>query len=463
MATVPKTGVYWPFKGLLQGAGIVLNDDGNNVTIATTGPGPGGGDMLKTEFATNGVTGKVDHAVTADSATTVSHASSADAVPWTGITGTPTLFPTDWSSVQNKPAVFPTSWAQISGIPTVFPPANHGTGHVSGGSDPIPNTSLTASGLAPMLSGNATDVLVGTGVFASIAPLVADTALLRAGDSLTPGAILVGTADAATSGSSPSTSAPFRAQSATQGGFGAIGLLCENFWGCALGAYQHGLSIATSSGNFQQLTDQTGKIIGAALAAGAAVTNIGYTPISGLGGQYSLTSPLILIKDHGLAAISYTLANLRVQSVTTAGRAQIGFHNVGVSAASLYYESDNTFRYITNAGAVARLHDSLHLLTAAELAAGAAIGNIGYTPMNIAGGTFTAGTWVHEQTLGLSAVAYQQAMVQFTTIDNNSAARPGIGFQHRQRQGWYLYFEYTDNTLRYINSAGTIKIVATTN
>src|ERR1700756_352483 len=107
MATVQKTGVYWPFKSLLQGAGIVLTDDGNNVTVATTGPGPGGGDMLKTEFATNGVHGVVDHAVSADSATTVSHANSADSVPWTGITGTPTLFPTDWSSVQNKPAIFP--------------------------------------------------------------------------------------------------------------------------------------------------------------------------------------------------------------------------------------------------------------------------------------------------------------------------------------------------------------------
>lgn len=123
MAIVAKTGVYWPFKTLLEGAGINLVEDGNTVRIVATGGGggPGGGDMLKSEYAPSGLSGIVDHAILADTATNTTHAAQADSVPWTGITGTPTLFPTDWSYIQNKPGVFPSAWSLLSGIPTQFP------------------------------------------------------------------------------------------------------------------------------------------------------------------------------------------------------------------------------------------------------------------------------------------------------------------------------------------------------
>jgi hypothetical protein len=376
MATTAKTGVYWPFKTILQGAGINLTETADTLQIATTGPGPGGGDMLISVYAPNGAPGKVDHAVLADTATNVTHASSADSVPWAGITGPPTIFPTDWSSVQNKPAVFPTTWALVANVPMA---------------------TVTGAGLLTNLSGSATDVLLGTGVFSPVAPLVAATALLRAGDALTPGAILVGTKDAATSSTSPSTSAAFRAQSQTNGGFGAIGLLCQNFWGCALGAYQSGLYIATSNGSFQQLTNQDGEIIGAALEVGAAVANIGYTPINSAGGAYTLPNQLALIRDYGLGGSSWANAPLRVGSVSSGGRAQIGFHNPALgSAASLYFESDLTFRYIRSDAVSARLHDTLHPIGGADLA---------IQPVNHAGDTMTGDLTV--QKASAQILAYQ--------------------------------------------------------
>jgi hypothetical protein len=309
-----------------------------------------------------------------------------------------------------------------------------------------------------MLSGEATDVLIGTGIFTEVAPLVAATALLRAGDSLTPGGILVGTADAARSGTSPSTTAPFRAQSLSVGGFGAIGLLCQNFWGCALGAYQNGLSIATSNGNFQQLTDQTGKIIGAALAAGAAVTNLGYTPLNSAGGQYGpMPNPLALIKDVGLGAASYSLAALRVQSVTSAGRAQIGFYNPPLSiAASLYYESDQTFRYVRADGSTARLHDTLHGIALGDL--------VGFTPLTTAGITVNqpalgANCFVFQSDMGVAANSFEWAQLQVTTITTASGSRPGIGFQHRGVVGAFLYLD-SDGLFKFIRNDGSVHVIS---
>jgi hypothetical protein len=129
-----------------------------------------------------------------------------------------------------------------------------------------------------------------------------------------------------------------------------------------------------------------GSIPATALAHGVAVANLGYTPINGAGGQYNLSTPLALQYDAGLAASSWSYAPLRVQTVTGGGnRPQIGFYYPGV-ACSLYLEpTDITMRYIDSGGTARILLDSGHGVPAAYLQAGAAVGNIGYTPVNKAG------------------------------------------------------------------------------
>src|SRR5215469_1935362 len=107
LMSVAEVGVYWPFKSLLQGSGITISETANTITIGTTGAGPGGGDMLISAYATNGQAGVVDQAVLAQGlapGAVVAHASLADRVPWAGIIGAPTIFPTDWNSIANKPS-----------------------------------------------------------------------------------------------------------------------------------------------------------------------------------------------------------------------------------------------------------------------------------------------------------------------------------------------------------------------
>jgi microcystin-dependent protein len=145
---VAQLGVYWPYKALLQGSGISLVEDATTIRITNTGgTGGGTGDMLQSQFATNGTPGVVDHAVLADTATKADSATTAANVPWTGVTGAPTSFPTDWSLITSKP--------------TVFPPATHGPTHRGKGADPIGIADTTDSGLLALLSGAATDFVGG--------------------------------------------------------------------------------------------------------------------------------------------------------------------------------------------------------------------------------------------------------------------------------------------------------------
>jgi hypothetical protein len=453
MATLAKTGVYWPYKTLLEGAGISFQEDSNTVRIVATGGGTGGGggDMLKSDYAPSGLSGIVDHALLADTATNVTHASQADHVPWTGITGIPANFPTDWTYIANKPTVFPTSWDLIVGRPAVFPPEQHGSRHTSTGTDPIPLSAVGIGGLLAPLSGQPTDYLNGTGVFADFATNVATTALQRSGDTLALGAMLTGKVDVPTDQTGYSL-APFLADSASVGGFGAIGMHCQGYWGCALGASQTGLCIATTSGpavSFVQLTDQTGHIVGSALAAGAAVINLGYTPINGsAGGSYAPTNPVVFAKDVGLAAASYSLAPLRVSNLTSAGRPQIGFLVQGVVGASLYLETDSTFRFINSAGTVARLHDTLHKLAGGDLAAGAAVANIGFTPVNKAGDSLlNAMIVMSKDVFPVTANSWGTCALQIASA-SASGGKACIGLINSGRVGITLYCD-DDGRLKY--------------
>jgi len=80
--------------------------------------------MLKSTYATNGQPGVVDHAVLADTATTV-------------------------------------LWGNITNLPTVFPPSPHAPSHLQNGNDSIPIATVLLDGLMPAGSGHVLDYMGG--------------------------------------------------------------------------------------------------------------------------------------------------------------------------------------------------------------------------------------------------------------------------------------------------------------
>jgi hypothetical protein len=84
--------------------------------------------MLKSNYATNGQPGVVDHAILADQATTV-------------------------------------LWNDITNLPSLFPPSPHALSHLASGNDGIPNASPLMNGLCPKGSGAVLDYLGGDNVF----------------------------------------------------------------------------------------------------------------------------------------------------------------------------------------------------------------------------------------------------------------------------------------------------------
>lgn len=105
-----------------------------------------------------------------------------------------------------------------------------------------------------------------------------------------------------------------------------------------------------------------GSIPASSLAYGAAIANLGYTPINSDGGQYNNSQPLALQHDAGIGAASWSVAGLRVQTTTGGGnRPQIGFYYPG-AACSLYFEpTDFTMRFVDSGGNVRMLWDNLRI------------------------------------------------------------------------------------------------------
>lgn len=147
-----QAGVFWPLKTLLQGAGISITEDATTIRIVNTGgTGGGSGDMLQSQYAPSGIPGKVDHALVADTlaaGAVVPTAQVAQTVPWSGVTGAPSSFPSDWSVITSKPSV--------------FPPATHGPSHRGLGADPIALADINDAGLLTKVSGKSTDFVDGT-------------------------------------------------------------------------------------------------------------------------------------------------------------------------------------------------------------------------------------------------------------------------------------------------------------
>jgi len=179
---------------------IMLKADGTYARVPATafgGGGGGGGDMFKAVYDTNG-NGIVD---------------TCDALPWTAVTGKPTVFPPDSTAelVAHKgvangyaaldatgkvptaelpafgtgdmtKAVYDTNgnnvvdtcdslaWGKLTSVPSTFSPSAHASTHLDNGSDPVPVATTIRTGSLRILSGSATQYLDGSGNWSTPAP-----------------------------------------------------------------------------------------------------------------------------------------------------------------------------------------------------------------------------------------------------------------------------------------------------
>jgi hypothetical protein len=139
-----------------------LNGSGVWSTPAGTG---GAGDMSSADYATGTGASNTAHKV--------DHALYADAAPYSGITGTPTL---GTAAAKDIAASGNASSTQVvygtdTRLTDARTPAAHESTHVTGGSDVIPAATTSASGLVPILpaTGATAKFLNGASAFAQVA------------------------------------------------------------------------------------------------------------------------------------------------------------------------------------------------------------------------------------------------------------------------------------------------------
>lgn len=107
------------------------------------------------------------------------------------------------------------------------------------------------------------------------------------------------------------------------------------------------------------------KVPGDALAAGAAVTNLGYTPINKAGD--TTTGQLVIWRTQGAASTAFSTAPLSVQSLDAAANpaetAGIGLHRLNASGVYFFHggaAAADILRIITNTGAAGTVWHSLN-------------------------------------------------------------------------------------------------------
>jgi hypothetical protein len=225
------------------------------------------------------------------------------------------------------------------------------------------------------------------------------------------------------------------------------------------GTVAHLLSSISSIGGAQMMA---GSIPGSALASGAASANLGFKPVDGThGGVYPVTGPIAIQMNAGLAANSWSLAGLRLESPAGGGyRPQIGFYYPGY-AASLYFEpTDQSMRFIDSGGKVRILLDSQHGVSGAELQAGAAVANIGYTPLNKGSDTMVGGAQLTVTGIvGAASNSWEYAPFRvFTDLTANGGYRAGIGFINYGANAAYLWLN-TDGRLYLTDQGGNTRLI----
>jgi hypothetical protein len=454
-----------------QGATGAQGATGSQGPQGATGPqgpaGAGTGDMLRSVYDING-DNIVDHAALADTAT------NASAVPWTGITGKPATFPPDATAelvarkgaANGYPSLDASTLVPIAQLPAptsgnasatqlvkgndtrlsdARTPTAHATSHKSGGGDVIALDTLAAPT-------DITTLNVSTSAHGLMAKATGSATTFYGSDN-TQKAVPYSSLSGIPATFAPDATAELVARKGVASGYPSLD---------ATGKIPVGQLPAITSA---MITD--GTIVNADLAAGVAVANIGYTPINSTGGNYTLTSPLYVTKDVGLSGTSWTSAPLVVTSTSTSGRPMIGFQDAGNSNAGALYFDGPTLRFgyvLAGSGSVGTLLDSLHGVTGAQLAAGAAVANLGFTPLNKAGDTVTSGTFNHNQGSLIRVVSdtvlNSSAFGNATLLVSSSTAsyRPGIGFNSGgEGQACYLY--WSGGKFHFIDAGGVDHLI----
>lgn len=360
--SIAEAGVYWPFKSLLSGSGIVLTETSTGISIATTGAGPGGGDMLISVFATNGKPGVVDTAVTAQTVSgVVAHATLADTVPWGGITGAPTVYPTDWSVISNKPAT--------------FTPSAHGPTHVT--TDVIPSPTTTAPGLVPKLSGNTTDYFGGDGAWHALgsSPVNITQGLTVQGGATVAGGL---TADSLTLGGALQINNGFFLVNDPTGAWCGIYNTGTNNAGIG---FANGANITSDSCILYKPSGQTALFETYFTGAGAQSYTAEVVTVQNPNGVYNFRSATRLVGTNNLPGdqTAWTKAPFLSQSSSNGGFA--GYGMVSQAYWGCCLGAWQTGLYLaTSANTFVQLTDNMGHIVAGALAAGVAVANIGYTP-----------------------------------------------------------------------------------
>jgi hypothetical protein len=201
------------------------------------------------------------------------------------------------------------------------------------------------------------------------------------------------------------------------------------------------------------------------LAAGAALTNLGYTPVNKVGDTMSGQLAISMVGAN-LGPAMYQNAHLLVE--TTSGYPTIGFGTSGGGAAISYLSGHQDLNLYYADGTAAALLSSISningaqlidgTVTSSELSAGAAQANLGYRPVNWNGDQMTnTNVFAWQREWGLGAASWEGSPIRLQCA--TSGARPQIAFWHLGLgYAAALYLE-TDQSMRTIDAGGTVRVL----
>lgn len=407
------------FYRLKPGAGVTINQQGNSLVINSSVLAEGTpGIMLQNQYDSmaNGV---------------VNEARLADAVSWSNITGKPTAYP---------PSPHTHAESDITNLGTDLAKL-------------VPQTRLITTSFS----------LQGGG------PLTADLQLSLIGDQANVGPDMrYGTDPSGNLGWYPaSVGAGDMTQEVYDRNNNGIVDIAEALTNNAL------TTAMISPGAVTGPCIASKTIPGGALAPGAVTVALGYTPLNKAG---DTASGQIVVQKTGPAGNSNMYQGAHFLAETSgsgSGVPSIAFANLTGGAASgavalwyqgahadinLQYGDGTTAHLLSSISSISGMQITAGSIPATALGAGVAAANLGYTPMNGAGGQYNLSSPIALQyDAGLGATSWSVAAlrVQTTTGGGN---RPQIGFYY-PGIACSLYFEPTDISMRYIDSGGTVRVL----
>jgi hypothetical protein len=347
-------------------------------------------------------------------------------------------------------------------------PTAHKSSHITGGADIIPTVTSSAVGLCPVTPNDATKVLRGDGAFGTLAY--------------------------SSLGSIPSTFAP-SAHGSTHAGSGAdpVPIATTTVAGLVPAKPNTGVNATTSQ---VVMGDDTRLSNSRAPTAHASTHNLGgsdaiapdWTQVANKPTSFAPTAHASSHLDNGTDPVSVVTATRTGLAPKLNGNAATFLNGTGAYTTpagggdmlkSVYDTANNGIvdkaEALTNLALTTTMVGDAQItgakiaggtITNTNLAAGVAVANIGYTPINKGGDSMTGGhAWsgggqitIQNET-GLSSSSWNTSRLYIYC--NGTGARPGIGF-NSSGQGSACYLYYDGGQFRFIDSGGTVHIISST-